>query len=180
MAYNLDQFISDCRNSLKRDPGPAGREQVRSNLEKLLHNDAFVEEYCGDKAERGLKVLYEDPELKFQVLAHINDKARVSPPHDHGASWAIYGQAKLWTDMTEWKRDDNGQDPKHAKLSPEKKYRLTPGQAGIYQNGAIHSIDYPDKSRFVRVTGTNLDRIDRISIDLKTGEVRQMAAQQAT
>ena len=114
------------------------------------------------------------------MLAHINDKARVSPPHDHGASWAIYGQAKLWTDMIEWKREDDGKDPKRAKLTPEKKYRLDPGHAGIYQDGKIHSIDYPDKSRFVRVTGCNLDRIDRISIDLKSGEVRQMAAQQAT
>jgi hypothetical protein len=180
MAYELEQFIADCRASLKRDPGPAGREQVRVNLEKLLHNKDFVEKYCGDKVERGLKVLYEDPELKFQVLAHINDKARVSPPHDHGESWAIYGQAALWTDMIEWKRLDDGRDPKHAKLEPEKKYRLTPGHAGIYQNGAIHSIDYPDKSRFVRVTGTNLDNINRIRIDLKTGEVHQMTPQQAT
>ena len=116
MAYELDQFIADCRNSLKRDPGPGGREQVRANLEQLLHNKDFVEKYCGDDVERGLKVLYEDPELKFQVLAHINDKARVSPPHDHGESWAIYGQAKLWTDMIEWKREDDGKDPKHAKL----------------------------------------------------------------
>jgi predicted metal-dependent enzyme (double-stranded beta helix superfamily) len=180
MAYELDQFIADCRNSLKRDPGPAGREQVRTNLEKLLNNKDFVEKYCGDDVERGLKVLYEDPELKFQVLAHINDKARVSPPHDHGASWAIYGQAKLWTDMTEWKREDDGKDPKHAKLAPEKKYRLNPGHAGIYQDGKIHSIDYPDKSRFVRVTGVNLDKINRISIDLKSGEVRQMTPQVAT
>ena len=59
----------------------------------------------------GLKVLYEDPKLGFQVLAHINDKARVSPPHDHGASWAIYGQATKYTDMTEWEREDNGSDP---------------------------------------------------------------------
>jgi predicted metal-dependent enzyme (double-stranded beta helix superfamily) len=180
MAYELDQFISDCRNSLKQDPGPGGREKVRQNLERLLHNQDFVEKYCGDDVERGLKVLYEDPDLKFQVLAHVNDKARVSPPHDHGASWAIYGQAKLWTDMTEWKRTDDGKDPKHAKLEPAKKYRLNPGQAGIYQNGAIHSIDYPDKSRFVRVTGTNLDRIARVAFDLKSGEVKQMAAQQAT
>ena len=126
MAYELDQFIADCRNFLKRDPGPGGREQVRANLERLLSNKDFVEKYCGDDVERGLKVLYEDPELKFQVLAHINDKARVSPPHDHGASWAIYGQAKLWTDMIEWKREDDGNDPKHAKLTPEKKYRLDP------------------------------------------------------
>jgi len=89
MAYDLDQFIADCRSILSRDPGPAGREQVRQNLERLLGNADFVREYCGDDAPRGLKVLYEDPKLGFQILAHINDKARVSPPHDHGASWAI-------------------------------------------------------------------------------------------
>ena len=172
--YDLNQFIADCRTSLARDPGPAGREQVRQNLERLLANKDFVEEYCGDNAPRGLKVLYEDDKLGFQVLAHINDKARMSPPHDHGASWAIYGQATKYTDMIEWEREDNGSDPKHAKLKPAKKYRLTPGKAGIYQNGAIHSIDYPDAARFIRVTGTDLDKIPRIKIDLKTGAVAQM------
>jgi predicted metal-dependent enzyme (double-stranded beta helix superfamily) len=180
MAYDLDQFIADCRSTLSRDPGPAGREQVRANLERLLANGDFVREYCSDDAPRGLKVLYEDPTLGFQILAHINDKARVSPPHDHGASWAIYGQATKYTDMIEWVREDDGKDPKHAKLKPIKKYRLTPGKAGIYQNGAIHSIDYPDDARFIRVTGTNLDKINRIRIDLKTGEVEQMTVQQAT
>ena len=180
MAYDLDQFISDCRTILAHDGGSGGREQVRVQLEKLLANQDFVREYCGEDAPRGLKVLYEDPKLGFQILAHINDKARVSPPHDHGASWAIYGQAALWTDMTEWKREDDGKDPKHAKLKPAKKYRLTPGKAGIYQDGKIHSIDYPDKSRIVRVTGVNLDKINRIRIDLKTGEVHQMTPQRAT
>jgi hypothetical protein len=180
MAYDLDQFIADCRMTLARDGGPKGREQIRLNLERLLANPAFVEEYCGDGVPRGLKVLYEDPKLGFQVLAHINDKARVSPPHDHGESWAIYGQAAKYTDMTEWEREDDGSDPRHAKLKPIKKYRLMPGQAGIYQDGAIHSIDYPDYARFVRVTGTNLDKINRIRIDLTSGEVHQMTPQQAT
>jgi hypothetical protein len=179
MPYQLDQFLADCRAILKRDPGPKGREEVRAKLETLLRNPDFVRKHC-EEAPRGLHVLYEDSELGFQVLAHINDKARVSPPHDHGASWAIYGQATHYTDMTEWEREDNGGDSKHAKLKPVKKYRLTPGHAGIYQDGKIHSIDYPDHSRFVRVTGTNLDRIDRVRFDLKTGEVHQMTPQQAT
>ena len=180
MSYNLDQFIADCRTALKRDPGPAGREQVRVKLEELLRNKAFIDKYCSDDVPRGLKVLYEDPDLKFQILAHINDKARVSPPHDHGASWAIYGQATKYTDMIEWEREDDGTDPKHAKLKAAKKYRLNPGNAGIYQDGTIHSIDYPDYARFIRVTGTNLDNINRIRIDPKTGEVHQMTPQQAT
>ncbi len=50
------------------------------------------------------------------------------------------------------------------KLKPVKKYRLLPGHAGIYQDGKIHSIDYPDNARFVRVTGTNLDRINQRQI----------------
>lgn len=180
MAYDLDQFIADCRTTLTQDAGPAGRETVRQNLERLLANKAFIAACCGDDQPRGLKVLYEDPKLGFQVLAHINDKARVSPPHDHGESWAIYGQATKYTEMTEWEHEDDGSDPKHAKLKAVKKYRLEPGMAGIYQDGAIHSIDYPDYARFVRVTGTNLDNIDRIRIDLKTGEVEKMYAQQAT
>ena len=112
MAYDLNQFVADCRDILGRDPGPAGREQVRVNLERLLANKEFIDECCGDAVSRGLKVLYEDPTLGFQILAHINDKARVSPPHDHGDSWAIYGQATKYTDMIEWEREDDGTDPK--------------------------------------------------------------------
>jgi len=178
VAYELDQFIADCRAILKRDSGPTGREDVREHLEKLLANKDFVAKTCGEEVPTGLKVLYEDKDLGFQVLAHVNDKARKSPPHDHGASWAIYGQATKYTDMIEWERV--GGDDKHAELKEVKRYRLNPGQAGIYQSGAIHSIDYPDRARFIRVTGTNLDKINRVRFDLATGEVHQMTPQQAT
>jgi hypothetical protein len=178
MAYELDQFVTDCRAALKRDPGPAGRESVRVNLERLLTNADFVAKTCGEGVPTGLKVLYEDKELGFQVLAHVNDKARKSPPHDHGDSWAIYGQATKYTDMIEWERAAG--DDKHAELKEVKRYRLNPGQAGIYQDGKIHSIDYPDRARFIRVTGTNLDNIHRVRFDLKTGEVQRMTPQQAT
>jgi predicted metal-dependent enzyme (double-stranded beta helix superfamily) len=178
MAYDLEQFIADCRATLKQDPGPAGRENIRQRLEALLKERDFLAQHCSDQTPAGLHVLHDDPELGFQILAHINEKARVSPPHDHGASWAIYGQAASYTDMIEWERIDNGGD--NAELKKAKSYRLNPGEAGIYQDGAIHSIDYPDKSRFVRVTGTNLDRITRNMFDLKTGKVAQMTPQRAT
>ena len=178
MAYELNEFIADCRAILQRDPGPKGREDVRQHLERLLANKDFVAATCGDDVPTGLKLLYEDKDLGFQVLAHVNDKARKSPPHDHGASWAIYGQAAKYTEMIEWERV--GGNDKHAELKETKRYRLNAGEAGIYQNGAIHSIDYPDRARFIRVTGTNLDKIERVRFDLKTGEVHQMTPQQAT
>lgn len=179
MSYDLDRFIADCRDFLGKDPGPAGREQVRRHLEELLAEPRFQAQYCQD-AKPGLTVLYEDSKLGFQILAHVNAKARVSPPHDHGASWAIYGQATEYTEMTEWERADDGSDPAKSRLRPAKKYRLTPGHAGIYQDGMIHSIDYPDKSIFIRVTGTNLDRITRKMFNLETGKVTQMTPQAAS
>src|SRR5438128_5584172 len=99
MSYDLDQFVSDCRAILTRDGGPKGREEVRVKLEQLLANKAFVETYCGEQVPRGLKVLYEDPDLGFQILAHINDKARVTPPHGPGTSSRIYGNSTPYSDM---------------------------------------------------------------------------------
>ncbi len=179
MPYDLDSFVADCRAILASEPSAAGRERVRQNLERLLTDDGFLTHYIRG-AKNGLTVLYEDPKLGFQVLRHVNEKARVSPPHDHGASWAVYGQATEYTDMTEWERLDDGSDPMKSRLKPAKKYRLTPGRAGIYQDGKIHSIDYPDKSIFVRVTGTNLDRIPRKMFNLETGKVTQMTPQTAS
>ncbi len=179
MAYDFDRFVADCRSILGADPGPASREAVRHRLEQLLAEPDFVARYCKD-APAGVKVLYEDPTLGFQVLAHTPEKAHASPPHDHGASWAIYGQATEYTDMTEWARVDDGSDPARVQLKPARKYRLTPGHASIYQDGMIHSIDYPAMATFIRVTGTDLDRIARSRFDLATGKATPMEPRRAS
>ena len=56
----------------------------------------------------GTRKLYEDKDLGFVVLAHCNAKPHKSPPHDHGPSWAVYGQALKHTDMSEFRRLDGG------------------------------------------------------------------------
>ena len=49
-----------------------------------------------------LSILYEDKELGFCILAHAYDGKKESPPHDHGPSWAIYGQAAGETHMSDY------------------------------------------------------------------------------
>lgn len=165
MAYELEDFCRDCRAALRDNPGPDGREQIRGLLERLLANPDFVEAHTGADAERGTHKLYEDPDLEFVVLAHIMGGARSSPPHDHGNSWAVYGQAKGYTDMSEYRRVDGGSGAGEAKLELVRSYRLTPGKAGLYDVGAIHAIEYPDNARFVRVTGRDLDLEPRLLFD---------------
>ena len=170
MTYTLDAFVKDAQAALKANNGPAGREQVRVLLEKLLTNKTFVEEAVGPAAPLGARKLYEDKDLGFVVLAHCNAKPHKSPPHDHGPSWAVYGQAIKHTDMSEFRRLDGGQGAGEAKLEQVKSYRLNPGQAGIYDVGAVHSIDYPEGSRFVRVTGRDLDHVRRLKFDMAAGK----------
>jgi predicted metal-dependent enzyme (double-stranded beta helix superfamily) len=171
MAYDLDAFCRDCRAALKSDTGPSGREAVRHLLEKLLAEKEFLAEHV-TTAPPGRHTLYEDPELGFVVLAHINPRGGKSPPHDHGTSWAVYGQVTEYTDMTEWHRSDGGTGPGPASIEVARKYRLEPGRAGIYDVRAIHAIDYPDGARFVRVTGTDLERVPRLKFDLAKGEAQ--------
>ncbi|HKU95754.1 MAG TPA: hypothetical protein VJR58_10780 [Vineibacter sp.] len=165
MTYTLESFIDDCRAALKDNAGPAGREKVRALLERLLENSAFVDTAVGPQAPIGTRKLYEDAELGFVVLAHCNPRPHRSPPHDHGSSWAVYGQAVKHTDMTEWRRTDGGTAAGAADLEVVRSYRLEPGKAGVYDVGAIHSIDYPEGSRFVRVTGRDLDYVQRLKFD---------------
>lgn len=166
MAYTLEEFCRDTHDALKGTPGPDGREKVRVLLEKLLTNTDFVAMAVGANAPSGTTKLYEDRDLGFVVLGHVTKGAHKSPPHDHGSSWAVYGQAIKHTDMTVWRRLDKGDGAGPADLEKVKSYRLEPGHAGRYDVGDIHSIDYPDGSRFVRVTGRDLDYVQRLKYDL--------------
>jgi hypothetical protein len=169
MAYTLEEFCRDCAASLRADPGAGGKERIRRDLERLLAENAFVAAHCGPDAEQGVHVLHRDPELGFCVLAHVNREPRTSPPHDHGSSWAIYGQATVYTDMTEYRRLDGAGGPGEARLEVARRYRLEPGHAGLYDVGAIHSIAYGHDARFVRVTGADLEHVPRLKFDLEKG-----------
>src|SRR5262249_16368819 len=101
MGHTLEQFSAECHRLLAAEPGPAGRRNVVALLEEVLRDDAFVSAHVGDDVPER-KILYEDPDLGFCILAHVYRGARESQPHDHGPSWAIYGQARGETTMNDW------------------------------------------------------------------------------
>jgi hypothetical protein len=180
MPYTLEEFCRDAQTALKAAPGPAGRQRLREHLEQLLANAAFVERELGPQAPLGRRTLYEDKELGFVVLAHVNKDPHKSPPHDHGSSWAVYGQAYAHTDMTEYRRTDGSEGAGKASLEEVRRYRLLPGQAGVYDVGAIHAIDYPAGTRMIRVTGKDLDHVERLRYDTKTQTAEVIASASAS
>lgn len=173
MTYDFDQFCEDCRDSLAAEPGTPGRLKVREHVEKLLTNSAFIAEHLGPDVPPGVHKLYEDPELGFIVLAHSNRPNKNNTPHDHGSSWAVYGQAMNHTFMTEWSRTDDGAIDGRAELEAIRSYRLNTGDAALFDEGAIHSLHRPRETRLLRVTGAALENLvcHRYDVAEKTVEI---------
>ncbi len=161
MAYLIDQFSSDCRDILAKDSSAAGLEKVRQNLEKALSDPDFVAAYLGPNNNEPRKILYEDPEMGFCIVAHVYDGAKGGHPHDHGPQWAIYGQAIGTTEMTEWKVVKKGQNGEASLVEPEITYDLKPGMARVYDINVVHSPDRKDSTKLIRIEGKNLDHVER-------------------
>ena len=164
MSTALEQFARTCRDILKTDAGAAGRRKLCAELEKLLRDPAFVNAHVSaETPER--QVLYEDPELGFCILAHNYNGARDTPPHDHGPSWAIYGQAKGETHMTDYELVAPATPSKPGKARPVRTYKLTPGMAYLYNEGDLHSPLRKGPTQLIRIEGMNMDRIKRLKFE---------------
>lgn len=152
MAYELEDLIGDCQQALVSGASKAALGEVCDAMRNVLKNPDFVEQNFGTHLPIGRTTLYHDPKLDFYIYAHIPDGAILSPPHDHASAWAAYGQAVDKTRMSDWTIPEGETLPK-----PTKTYLMQPGAAGFYDVGDLHSIDMPASSRFLRITGTDID-----------------------
>lgn len=165
MPYTLDEFAADCRTALENNPGEAGYNAVCEHVTRALKDEAFVAEYVPADAEQERNIIYEDPDLGFCICAHVYNKPKQGNPHDHGPTWAIYGQAAGETDMTDWEIIVPAEGDEPAKVVKTRNYRLVPGDAHVYPVGAIHAPYRDGPTRLIRIEGQNTDNLERTPIE---------------
>jgi len=165
MPYSLEQFAADCRAALEAEPGLDGQEAVRQHVVRALKDEAFLAEHVAEDADQERRILYEDPDLGFCICAHVYKGEKQGFPHDHGPTWAIYGQAAGETEMTDWRIVSPAEDGNPAKVDLDRTYKLVPGDAHIYPAGAIHAPYRDGPTRLIRIEGQNTDHIERTSIE---------------
>jgi predicted metal-dependent enzyme (double-stranded beta helix superfamily) len=164
MGLSLEEFAAECRRLLTQFPGVTGREKVRRLLQEVLTDETFLAAHLGDSVPER-KILYEDPELGFCILAHVYHGAKESQPHDHGPTWAIYGQAHGETLMNDWSLVEPARDDRPGKVRHLRSYRLTPGTAHLYNEGDLHSPRRDGPTRLIRIEGKNTDTIRRAAYE---------------
>lgn len=173
MSYGLDAFCADLREILVTK-GHAGLSEISEKLKQLLANPDFVAAtFAGSSAPQ--RVLYHDPVTDAHVLAHVQEAGKSGVPHSHGASWAIYGNARGATEMTEWRRV-NPETEDHAVLEACDRYLLRPGQTHAYGPHVIHSTAHPDGAWIIRITGTDLAKTPRYYFKPKKDRILEASA----
>jgi len=162
MGLTLDSFAADVHRVLKEDSSPTGRDKVRHLVEEALKDENFIAEYVNDNTP-DRRIIYEDPELGFCVCAHVNRDAREANPHDHGSSWAIYGQAFGETEMSDWEVLEPAAEGKAGKVRRARVYTLKPGMAHIYNEGDVHSPKRVAATGLLRIEGKNTQKMKRMA-----------------
>jgi hypothetical protein len=161
MAITLEKFAADCHDAIKNNPGTSGREKVRDLVKQVLADPEFVATYIPEGTPER-RVLYEDPEFGFTILAHGYTGAKGSKPHDHGPSWAIYGQAAGETIMTDWKCLARPTESAPGKAKFNHDYVMRPGDAYLYDIGVLHSPERKSSTRLLRIEGLNMAKVKRL------------------
>jgi len=160
MSLTLEQFAAECHRVLAANPGHEGRKQVCALVEEACKDREFVARNFGDGVGQR-DILYEDPELGFCVCAHVYSDARQSQPHDHGPSWAIYGQVDGETIMSDFALVEPAGEGKMGKVRFVRDYALKPGMAHLYNEGDLHSPRRDGPTKLLRIEGKNLDNVRR-------------------
>ena len=161
MTRILAEFCQASTAVLKTtDPLERKLAQIAGGLSELLANPDFVAEAFSENDPPGHRMLFHCVDTDYHVLAHVQRAGKGGLPHSHGASWAIYGNARGFTDMTEWRRV-NPAGEEQAVLEEAAKYRLNAGETHAYGPHVIHSTAHPEKAWVIRVTGTDLDHLPR-------------------
>jgi hypothetical protein len=166
MAYTLNQLAADIRETLKADAGATGKAKVRDVVARALTDQGFIAAALKERAVGAdpREILYEDPELGFCICGHVYDGPAHGAPHDHGSSWAVYGQATGVTEMTDWRIVAKGAGDAPTLVEPVKSYVMHPGDAHLYDVGAVHSPSRKAPVKLIRVEGKNLDHVKRSNI----------------
>jgi hypothetical protein len=166
MPYTLTQLAADIREALKTSSGRAAKTTVCEHVSKALADQSFLAAHLQDRAPNAnpREVLYEDAELGFCICGHVYSGPANGAPHDHGPSWAVYGQATGITEMTDWRIVAKGKGDEPTLVEPAKTYLMKPGDAHLYDVGDVHSPKREAPVKLIRIEGQNLDRVQRSNI----------------
>ena len=107
---SFDRYIAEVRAAWGDGKDPQLPFKVAALMEKLFASTSPDDPWMAELIRDGKpsRELYRDPELGFIQMGHIHKQGHGNKPHDHGPCWVVYGSFKGVTEITKYKRTDDG------------------------------------------------------------------------
>ncbi len=172
----IDRFIHEAQQVFAENTDPRAQAgAIAKHMETLLVvpdlEDEIKRRADGRTGRIDLHVDGErgHPDPGFCLMTTIADPtggggSRERYPHDHGASWVVYGVYKGATQQLKfrWACPENG-DRMKPKLEIYDRFTQTTGQAAFFLPGEIHMTGTAgnEGSKIIRLEAQKLDRVHR-------------------
>ncbi len=171
---SLDRYVAEICAIWGDGKGPQLPFKVQEAMEKLFASTTPEDPWMAELIREGKpsRELYRDPQHGFIQMGHVHKQGHANTPHDHGPCWVVYGAFSGVTEITKYKRTDDGRQPGRASLERERVDRLTPGVVVPYLRGDIHSTNAIEGPGVVfRFLSYDLDKIDRSRYNPEKGTI---------
>ena len=138
---SFSRYIAEIRAAWGDGKDPSLPFTVAGLMERLFASTRPDDPWMAEliREAKPSRELYRDPEFGFIQMGHVHKQGHGNKPHDHGPCWVVYGSFSGVTEITKYKRIDDGSEPGVARLEKERLDRLTPGVVVPYLPGDIHS-----------------------------------------
>jgi hypothetical protein len=171
---SLERYIEEIRSNWGDGKDPQLPFKVKSLMEKLIASTPPDEPWMARLIEEAKPAaeLYRDPDYGFIQMGHVHHQGHGNLPHDHGPCWVVYGSYRGVTEITTYRRTDDGKEPGKANLEKKDLHRLAPGVVQPYLAGDIHSTHAVEGPAVVfRFLSADLNLIERYRYNLERGTI---------
>lgn len=174
---SLENYLAEVRSVWGDGKDPQLPFKVKALMEKLFASTSPDEPWMAELIREGKpsRELYRDPDRGFIQMGHVHKQDHGNLPHDHGPCWVVYGSYQGVTDITTYRRTDDGTEAGRASLEKKELHRLSPGVVHPYLPGEIHSTHAVEGPAIVfRFLSYDLEKIERYRYNPDKGTVARV------
>ena len=176
-SNTLNQYIAEIRSIWDDGKDLQLPFKVAALMENLFASTSPDDPWMAELIREGRpsRELWRDPDYGFIQMGHVHKQGHGNLPHDHGPCWVVYGSYSGVTEITKYKRTDDGSRPGVAVLEKERLDRLSPGVVQAYLRGDIHSTNAVEGPGVVfRFLSYDLEKIERSRYNMEKGTVTRL------
>ena len=184
-SYTMESFVEEVNEVFRTIEDPhVQAKAVSERLKKLLELPGWLEEKLELDEEGGFGrfSLHLDegsghPGNGWWLMASVQKPGQDNLPHDHGATWVVYGVYKGAIRQRKWRWAFPGEGVDKAQIVEHGEFVQENGSVAYFMPGEIHdtlNVKEEGRSLVVRLESQKLDRVTRFQYNPQDGSMRVM------